>query len=165
VKATREAPRAAEPPAVPPPPPRTFVIQPIAPRARPTKLVGFHFTFSRERDHLAYASGAAQSPAVVTGFMSVDGAQIYPRRGRTTLASAPAWSKDGHSLAFVETPPGTPARLVLVAELDNPTGDTSWDLPPTAALDGVAVFWAGTGKLVVGKTAMRPVFSASFTKD
>jgi hypothetical protein len=27
------------------------------------------------------------------------------------------------------------------------------------------VFWAGTGKLVVGKTQMRPIFSAAFTKE
>jgi hypothetical protein len=27
------------------------------------------------------------------------------------------------------------------------------------------VFWAGSSKLVVGKTQMRPIFSASFTKE
>ncbi|HEX4403631.1 MAG TPA: hypothetical protein VH560_02305, partial [Polyangia bacterium] len=80
-------------------------------------------------------------------------------------ASAPAWSKDGHSLAFLEARVDRPARLVLLAELDNPTGDTTWDLPPTATTDGALVFWAGSSKLVVGKTQMRPVFSASFSKE
>jgi hypothetical protein len=147
--------------AVPPtPPPRTFVIQPIAPRARPLRCIGAHFTFTHEHDKLAFVSGTAES-----GFVAVDGAQVYPRRGRTVVASAPAWSKDGRSLAFLESPAGKPARLVLLAELDNPTGDTTWDLPPAASTDGALVFWAGAGKLVVGKTQMRPIFSASFTKE
>jgi hypothetical protein len=171
VKATRPAPAPAS--TLPPTPPRTFVIQPIAPRARPIKCVGFHFTFSREKDRLAYVTGTpraadAEGPpgeAFTQSSIAVDGAQLYPRRGRTTLASGPAWSRDGRSLAFLEAPAAGPARLVLLAELDNPTGDTSWDLPPAASLDGASVFWAGTGKLVVGKTAMRPVFSASFTKE
>jgi hypothetical protein len=151
---------APAPHVAPLPPPRTFVIQPIAPRARPIKCVGVHFTFSREKDKLAFVSGTAEA-----GFVAVDGAQVYPRRGRTMVASAPAWSKDGRSLAFLEARAERPARLVLLAELDNPTGDTTWDLPPTASTDGVLVFWAGSGKLVVGKTQMRPIFSASFTKE
>ncbi len=144
----------------PGPPPRTFVIQPIAARSRPIRCQGVHFTFSRERDRLAFVAGQPES-----GFVAVDGAQVYPRRGRTVVASAPAWSKDGHSLAFLEAHPAHPARLVLVAEIDNATGDTTWDLPPTVALDGALVFWAGTGKLVVGKTATRPLFAASFDKE
>jgi hypothetical protein len=147
-------------PITPLPPPRTFVIQPITPRARPLKCVGVHFTFSRDRDKLAFVSGTAEA-----GFVAVDGAQVYPRRGRTVVASAPAWSRDGRSLAFLEARGDQPARLVLLAELDNPTGDTTWDLPPSANTDGVLVFWAGSGKLVVGKTQMRPIFSASFTKE
>ena len=97
--------------------------------------------------------------------MAVDGAQVYPRRGRAAVASAPAWSKDGRSLAFLEVPAGRPARLVMLAELDNATGDTTWDLPPAASTDGALVFWAGSDKLVVGRTQLRPVFSASFTKE
>ena len=142
------------------PPPRTFVIQPLAPRARAIKCVGAHFTFTRDKDRLAFVSGSAEA-----GFVAVDGAQVYPRRGRTVLASAPAWSRDGRSLAFLEAPAARPARLVLLAELDNPTGDTTWDLPPAATLEGTSVFWAGSGKLVVGKTQMRPVFSAAFSKE
>jgi hypothetical protein len=160
----KAAPHAAVAPVarvVPPlPPPRTFVIQPITPRARPIKCVGVHFTFSHERDRLAFVSGSAEA-----GFIAVDGAQVYPRRGRTIVASAPAWSKDGRSLAFLESRAAQPTRLVLLAELDNPTGDTTWELPPTANTDGALVFWAGSGKLVVGKSQMRPVFSASFTKE
>jgi hypothetical protein len=147
-------------PAAPPPPTRLFVIQPIAPRARPIKCVGIHFTFSREHDKLAYVGGKPEA-----AFLAVDGAQVYPRRGRTVVASAPAWSKDSRSLAFLESPAGKATQLVLVAELDNATGDTAWELPPGANTDGVQVFWAGAGKLVVGKTQMRPIFSAAFTKD
>jgi hypothetical protein len=162
-KAKAAAPKVAVAPTphvTPLPPARTFVIQPIAARTRPIKCVGAHFTFSRDKDKLAFVSGTAEA-----GFVAVDGAQVYPRRGRTMVASAPAWSKDGRSLAFLEVRAGQPARLVLLAELDNPTGDTTWDLPPTANTEGVLVFWAGSGKLVVGKTQMRPVFSASFTKE
>jgi hypothetical protein len=162
-KATKKpkAPAAATRVAVTPlPPPRTLVIQPIAPRARAIKCVGAHFTFTHDKDRLAFVSGTTDS-----AFVSVDGAQVYPRRGRTIVASAPAWSKDGRSLAFLEARVDRPARLVLLAELDNPTGDTTWDLPPTATTDGALVFWAGSGKLVVGKTQLRPVFSASFSKE
>ena len=74
-------------------------------------------------------------------FVAVDGGQIYPRRGRTIVASAPAWSKDGHSLAFLEAPADRAARLVLVAEVDNPTGDTTWDLPPTTPLSSRIVIF------------------------
>ncbi len=157
IKATPAAPHVAVSPL---PPARTFVIQPIAPRARAVKCVGAHFTFTHGKDRLAFVSGTTES-----AFVSVDGAQVYPRRGRTIVASAPAWSKDGRSLAFLEARVDRPARLVLLAELDNPTGDTTWDLPPTATTEGALVFWAGSGKLVVGKTQMRPVFSASFSKE
>jgi hypothetical protein len=95
----------------------------------------------------------------------VDGAQVYPRKGRSVIAGEPAWSKDGHSVAFLELRPHAPARLVLLAEYDNPTGDTTWDLPASAALEGARVFWAGSGKLVVGKSSMRPIFAATFFKE
>jgi len=142
------------------PPPRLFVIQPIEPRARPIRCEGFHFAFSREHDRLAFVGGKAES-----AFVAVDGEQVFPRRGRTIVASAPVWSKDGRSLAFLESPAAKPIRLVLLAQFDNATGDTTWDLPPTAPVDGVGVFWAGSSKLVVGKTSMHPVFSAAFEKD
>jgi hypothetical protein len=158
--AKKKAPPAAAPTPPPGPPPRTFVIQPITPRARPIKCVGLHHTFTKERDHLAFVAGQPEA-----SWVSVDGGQVYPRRGRTVVSSAPSWSKDGHSLAFLETPAERPTRLVLVAEIDNPTGDTTWDLPPTANTEGALVHWAGSGKLVVGRTQMRPIFSASFTKE
>jgi hypothetical protein len=161
--ASQATPRVAAAPTThvaPLPPARTFVIQAIAPRARPVKCVGVHFTFTHERDKLAFVAGSAES-----AFVAVDGAQVYPRRGRTIVASAPAWSKDGRSLAFLEARAERPTRLVLLAELDNATGDTTWDLPPAANTDGALVFWAGSGKLVVGRTQLRPIFSASFTKE
>src|SRR5450432_4105643 len=97
----------APPPHLAPlPPPRTFVIQPVVARARPIRCVGVHFTFSRDRDKLAFVSGTAEA-----GFVAVDGAQVYPRRGRAMVASAPAWSKDGRSLAFLEARATEPPRL------------------------------------------------------
>jgi hypothetical protein len=91
--------------------------------------------------------------------------KMYPRKGQTIIASDPAWSKDGTSLAFLEARPAKPPRLVLLAEFDNPTGDTLWDLPPTVALDGTQVFWANHGKLVVGKSVLKPVFATPFVKE
>ncbi|MEA2699767.1 MAG: hypothetical protein QOI66_4038, partial [Myxococcales bacterium] len=67
-------------------------------------------------------------------------------------------------LAFLESPTDGPAHLVLLAEFDNPTGDTTWDLPPAVSIEGARVFWAGSGRLVVGKTVTHPIFSASFQK-
>jgi hypothetical protein len=139
---------------------RLFIIQPLAPRARPIRCQGFHFTFTREHDRLAFVGGQAGA-----AFVAVDGAQVYPRRGRTVVASAPVWSKDGRSLAFLELPAGHPARLVLVAEFNDPAGDVTWDLPVDAKIDGASVSWAGTGKLIVKKAAMRPIFSASFVTE
>jgi hypothetical protein len=155
-RSNREPPRTVEKL----PPTRLFVIQPIVPGARPMRCEGLYFAFTREHDRLAFVGGKAES-----AFVAVDGVQVYPRRGRTIISSAAVWSKDGRSLAFLESPAARPTRLVLLAEFDNPTGDTTWDLPATAPIDGTLVFWAGSGKLVVGKTAMRPVFSASFEKE
>jgi len=137
-----------------------FVIQPLAPHARPIRCEGFNFTFAPQHDQLAFVGGQAGA-----GFVAVDGAQVYPRRGRTIVASAPVWSKDGHSLAFLEQPVAHPARLVLVAALDNPTGDTTWDLPADAKIDGASVSWAGAGKLVVRRTTLHPIFSATFITE
>jgi hypothetical protein len=153
-----------------PPPPATFaaaigperliIIQPLKRRGRPVRCAGVGFTTAPQNDHVAFITG---KPAAA--FVSVDGAQIFPRKGRTVLGSDPVWSKDGRALAFLETPLGAPARLVLLAEYDNPNGDNHWVLPAGAHLDGARVFWAGAGKLVVGKTIMRPIFATSFARQ
>jgi hypothetical protein len=91
--------------------------------------------------------------------------QVYPRKGRAAIGCEPAWSKDSHSLAFLERRSPAPARLVLLAEYDNPSGDTVWELPATAALDGAHVYWAGLGKLTVGRSVMKPIFATSFHKQ
>jgi hypothetical protein len=153
--------RAMTPPAPPVAPPRLFVIQPVEPKSRPIRCQGFNFTFTRQHDRFAFVGGPSG-----TAYVAVDGAQVYPRRGRTTVASAPVWSKDGHSLAFLELPATAhPARLVLVAAIDDPRADLTWDLPPDSKIDGAAVVWAGTGKLVVRKPTTRPIFSASFVTE
>jgi hypothetical protein len=141
-------------------PRRLFVIQPVSRRSRPIRCDGVRFAFTARQDHLAFVSGTPSA-----GFVSVDGVKVYPRRGSTFVASDPAWSRDGMAVAFVETPTAARPRLVLLAEYDNPTGDTAWDLPASSPLDGVRVFWSGTSRLVVGKTALHPLFAASFTKQ
>jgi hypothetical protein len=150
---TRAMPAALSPEAQPP---RLFVIQPLAPRAPPIRCQGFNFTFTRAHDRLAFVGGPT-----ATAFVAVDGAQVYPRRGRTVVAGAPVWSRDGRSLAFLELPSLRPPRLVLVADVDDPKGDTTWDLPPDTKLDGAFVAWSGRDKLVVRRAAARPIFSAS----
>jgi hypothetical protein len=159
-KHTKAAPKPApRPAAAEGPPQRLFVIQPLS-RRRPQRLQSARFVFSAQQDHLAYLGGDAEA-----GFVGVDGVQVYPRKGRALIGCDPAWSKDGHSVAFLELRPHGPARLVLLAEYDNATGDTTWDLPAGAALEGARVFWAGAGKLVVGKSSMRPIFAATFFKE
>lgn len=144
----------------PPVPTRLFIIQPLEPRARAIRCEGHHFAFTAAGDHLAYVGGPPEA-----AFVAVDGTPVYPRQGRTVVPSPASWSKDGHSLAFIESPTVGPARLVLLAEYDNATGDTTWDLPAAAAVDAARVFWAGPGRLVVGKSLTKPLFSASFQKS
>jgi hypothetical protein len=152
---------AAHVPEKPGPPRRLLVIQPLAGRKlRPIRCDGVRFAFTAQQDRLAFVGGQPEA-----GFVAVDGAQVYPRRGRTVVTSDLAWSKDGRSLAFLEVRASGPPRLVLLAEFDNATGDSTWDLPASATLEGARVFWAGPGKLVVGKSIMRPLFATSFTKD
>jgi hypothetical protein len=143
------------------PPKRLFVIQPVARRARPIRCEGMHFAFAPKNDRLAFVGGTPER-----GFVSVDGVQVYPRkRGRTVIASEPVWSKDGYGLAFLERPKNKPARLVLLGAYDNAREDTSWELPADAELEGARVFWARPGKLVVGKSTAKPVFTASFARQ
>jgi hypothetical protein len=144
----------------PPLPARLFIIQPVERRQRRLRCEGVRFSFTPQRDHLVFVAGKPEA-----GFVSVDGVQVYPRRGRAIIATDPSWSKDGRSLAFVETPADAKPRLVLLAEFDNPTGDTTWDLPPAAGVDGARVYWSGASKLVVGKSATHPLFSTSFVKE
>jgi hypothetical protein len=68
-------------------------------------------------------------------------------------------------LAFLETPSGKPARLVLLAAYDNPREDTTWEIPPSAPLEGARVSWVRAGRLVVARNGAKPVFSASFARD
>jgi hypothetical protein len=136
------------------------VIQSLEPRARPVRCEGYHFAFTAQNERIAFVGGTPQA-----AFVAVDGTQVYPRRGRSILPSALAWSKDGRSLAFIEAPAIRPPRLVMLADFDNPTGDTTWDLPASTPLDGIRVFWSGSSKLIVGKTPTHPLFSTSFEKQ
>jgi hypothetical protein len=158
------APPTGVPPSDPSLPRRLLVIQPVEGRQRPIRCDGVRFTFTGQHDHFAFVTGKPEAE-----FVSVDGVQVYPRRGRTVIASEPAWSRDGRSLAFVETPAAAKPRLVLLAELDNPTGDTTWELPASASapasVEGVRVLWSGPAKLVVARSPTKPLFSTSFVKE
>jgi hypothetical protein len=153
----------AQPPPPEPParPRRLMVIQPLRRRGRAVRCEGAGFTFTERHDRVAFLVGDPGDEIV-----SVDGTRVYPRDGsRTRVASDLAWSKDGLALAFLEQVPEQPPRLILIADPDNATGDTTWDLPPTVHTDGLHVFWAGHDKIVVGKTATRPVFATTFSVD
>jgi hypothetical protein len=152
-----KAPAVAAAPARPAADRRMLVIQPVAKRARPIRCEGFGFAFSPQKNRLAFVSG---DPA--TAVVNIDGKKLYPRRARTAIVADPAWSPDGAAIALVEAAPGLAPRLVLVPDFDDASSDTTWDLPPTTALEGLHVFWAGPDKLVVGKTATSPVFATSF---
>jgi hypothetical protein len=162
--AAHAAPAAAAPPRPILPRPegseRLFILQPVGKRARAIRCQGYHFTFTAEHDRLAHVGGKPEA-----AFVAVNGKQVYPRRGRTVIGSDVAWSRDGLSLAFVEWPNGGAPRLVLLAQFDNPTGDTTWDLPATAVTEGMHVYWKGAGKLIVGKSALHPLFATSFTAE
>ncbi len=138
-----------------------YVIQPIATGSPPLLCEGDRFVWTEGRDHVAWVGGPAGKE-----FVGADGAQVYPRRGRTrtTVQGLPAWSADGRSLAFIETGGGQ-ARLVVLVETDNPNGDSTWPLPPTALRPDQAVFWAGPGRLVVGESLTKPAFATSFERE
>lgn len=139
---------------------RLFVIQPLGRRTRPLRCEGIHFSWNKQRTHIASVGGP---PAA--RYVAVDGVKVYPRRGQSRISGAPAWSKDGLSLAFVENRPKSPARLVLLAEFDNPTGDTFWDLPSVPSMQGTQAYFTGHDRLVVGRSALKPLFAAPFTKE
>ncbi|HEY0711798.1 MAG TPA: hypothetical protein VGF45_03935 [Polyangia bacterium] len=147
-------------PSEPEPDKRLFVIHPLGKRARPIRCEHIHIAWNPQKTHIASMGGPPHAR-----FVAVDGVKVYPRRGASRLSGPPAWSKDGTSLAFVENRPEKPARLVLLAEFDNPTGDTFWDLPAMASLEGAQAYFTGHDRLVVGKSALKPLFAAPFTKE
>lgn len=160
-------------PAAPPEPVdqrQLLVIHPARKAGRPVRCLGTRFAFTAAHDRLAYVAGPPpDGRATPAGdqFIAVDGRQVYPRgRGRTTVASDLGWSKEGLALAFVEIAATTPGdkpqpQLVLLADLDNSTGDTRWPLPPAAA-EPMHIFWVAPDKIVVGKSVGKPIFTASF---
>lgn len=137
-----------------------WVVQPATPAAPARICDAARAVFSKDRGHIAHveSQGGAE-------WVGVDGVQVWPRGGRSSVQGAPAWSDDGHSLALVETPPGADPRLVVLVETDNPSGDTTWPLPPTARDPSLRVFWAGPGQVLVGESPTKPAFSASFKRD
>jgi hypothetical protein len=148
-------------PARAPAPERLLVVQPLKLRARPVRCKGTRFATNATRDRLAFVAG---KPGAETVW--VEGVRVWPRkRGRADVPSDLAWSRDAPALAFLELRPDGVPRLVLIADVDNPTGDTTWDLPAAAAGSGQHVFWAGSDRLVVGRTMTRPLFSTTFSVE
>jgi hypothetical protein len=134
------------------------VIQPISEGAAPILCEGRRFVFAPAGDHLAWVAGDPGHEHV-----RVDGVQVYPRSGGTTVQTEPAWSSDGASLALIEA--GDRLQLVVLVEFDNPNGDNTWPLPSEAADRALHVFWAGRRNIVVGPEMTRPVFSTSFERQ
>jgi hypothetical protein len=135
-----------------------YVIQPFSPTAAPMVYEGRGFAFSSKGEHVAWVSG---SPG--REWLGADGAQVYPRAGVTRIQGDPAWSSDGRSLAIIEG--GARPKLVVLVEFDNPHGDNVWPLPPEATDPTMRVFWAGSGRLVVGHEITKPVFATSFRRQ
>jgi hypothetical protein len=142
----------------PPPPSLRYAIQSLKPGAAPVACNGWEFVFSPAGDHVAWLSGDAKRQRLFA-----DGQAVYPRRGWTTIQGQPAWSQDGVSLAAIEN--GLHRRLVVLVEFDNPSGDNTWPLPIEADDPSLHVYWAGPGKLVVGRSLTKPVFAASYLRD
>ena len=114
--------------------------------------------FSPAGDHLAFVVGEPGHEHV-----GVDGVQVYPRAGETSILGEPAWSRDGGSLALIEG--GGRPQLVVLVEFDNPNGDNTWPLPPQATDPSLHVFWAGRTNVVIGRELTKPVFATSFTRE
>ena len=76
-------------------------------RANPVRRAALE---SRARRRPRQRSGAGDPGQAQ---VRVDGTQVYPRSGATTVQSAPAWSSDGASLALIEG--GEKLRLVVLA--------------------------------------------------
>lgn len=135
-----------------------YVIQPFAPIAAPMMCEGRSFTFSANGEHVAWVTGEPRRE-----WVGADGVQVYPRAGVTRIQGEPAWSPDGRSLALIEG--GAKPKLVVLVEFDNPHGDNAWPLPPGATDPTLRAFWAGLGRLVVGREITKPVFSTSFRRE
>jgi hypothetical protein len=138
--------------------PEAYAIQRVAEGAAPVVCEGGRFVFSPSGDHLAFVAGDPGHESV-----GVDGTQVYPRSGVTTVQGTPAWSRDGASLALIEG--GRKLQLVVLVEVDNPTGDNTWPLPPEAQDPSLHVYWAGVGNIVVGHELTKPVFATSFRRE
>jgi hypothetical protein len=123
-----------------------------------TARSGAEFIWGPRRRHLAFIAGSGQRQVLV-----VDGKTVWPRRGATRLHGAPVWSPDGHGLALVEDGAAGP-RLVVMVEFPDPQGDLTWSIPRSALAPGLAVFWAGASKVVIGETALRPRFAADWQR-
>ena len=136
-------------------PVRLFVIQPVTGRARPIRCEGTRLMFNPARDRLAYLVGQPSK-----AYLAVNGKRVYPRRGKTQIGSALAWSEDGTSIAFVEHAKNGP-RLVLVAEPSAAEGQAQWPLPADAELEDARVVWRDGNQLLVRRPGGKPVFTTS----
>jgi hypothetical protein len=119
---------------------------------------GAAFVWGPERRHVAFIAGAGDKQNLV-----VDGRTVWPRRGTTHLHQPPVWSPDGHGLALVDQGQGG-ARLVVLVEYDDASGDLTWNVPKDALSPGLRVFWAGDSKVVIGETALHPRFAAGWER-
>jgi hypothetical protein len=119
---------------------------------------GAGFVWGPERRHVAFIAGAGDKQSLV-----VDGRTVWPRRGTTRLHQPPVWSPDGHGLALVDQGQNG-ARLVVLVEYEDSSGDLTWNVPKDALSPGLRVFWAGDSKVVIGESALRPRFAAGWER-
>jgi hypothetical protein len=126
-------------------------------------LRGKQFIWSPGKEHLAFISGPKNKESV-----HVQTTLVWPRAKKEPgdlkrkIQGSLVWSPDGEGLAFMETVDKV-SHLVVLLVVDNPEGDLVWPLPDGALMAENQVFWA-ENKVVIGKTALNPSFSASWNR-
>jgi len=121
---------------------------------------GRQFSWSAGKRRLAYVNGPPPRQRVV-----VDGVPVWPRGGAsTTIHGQVTWSPAGEGLALIESNQKGDGKLVVLLELDNPTGDLTWRLPAEAMAPGLHLYWAGESQVVIGETNLAPKFAANWKR-
>jgi hypothetical protein len=119
---------------------------------------GSQFTWDPAHHHVAFVVGKPGQQALV-----VDGKNVWPRRGVTSIHGEPVWSNDGHGIAFVDAASVGP-KLVVLVEYADPQGDLSWPVPAQALAPGLRVYWASDSKVIIGEDKLKPRFAAGWER-
>lgn len=134
---------------------------PAGPRASSVTPVAAPGGAAERQVSIAGGSGATRG-GVLTGPLVAPGASTHIR-GPLAWAPAEPGHTAGHAVAFVELG-ATGARLVVLLEVDDPSGDLTWPVPREALEPGLRVWWVSGSRVVIGDDPMRPRFSADWQR-